>query len=264
MTNSHQALDPIRLDPHRETITKHCERHGDYEARTFAIGSGFPTMTSNCPACLDERAAAERVEAAAAAERVRLARCTRLWDASGIPKRFASKRLSGYEAKDPQQRHALEIATRFVARFADKPDTSLLLCGTPGTGKTHLACGIAAALLDAGHSVVIATEHGAMRWIKETYRKDSELSESDAIARLIEPELLIMDEVGVQTGSEHEKMLVFEIINERYQACKATILISNLTASEVEKYLGDRVTDRFRECGAIVAFNWKSYRCAHE
>jgi DNA replication protein DnaC len=69
-----------------------------------------------------------------------------------------------------------------------------------------------------------------------------------------------MDEVGVQVGSEHEKMLLFEIINERYQECRSTVLISNLTREEIAGYLGQRVMDRFAEGGAVVAFDWDSHR----
>jgi DNA replication protein DnaC len=101
---------------------------------------------------------------------------------------------------------------------------------------------------------------GAVRHIKDTYRKDSIRSESEAIDDLVAPGLLILDEVGVQVGSEHEKMLVFEIINERYQACRSTILISNLNREELTAYLGDRIMDRFNEAGAVVAFDWASYR----
>ena len=48
------------------------------------------------------------------------------------------------------------------------------------------------------------------------------------VAGFIRPDLLILDEVGVQFGSETEKMILFEIINGRYEQLKPTIVISNL------------------------------------
>ncbi len=96
--------------------------------------------------------------------------------------------------------------------------------------------------------------------VKSTYRKGSEIDETEAVDQFIAPDVLILDEIGVQIGSEHEKMLLFDIINQRYEQCKSTILISNLDQSELTAYLGDRVMDRFRETGAVVAFDWTSYR----
>lgn len=258
--NSQHSSSPQRIDPHAKITVKHCDKHGAYQARVFEMAFGLPSMTTACPQCADERAAEERTRQIAEHERARVARVARLFEASGIPKRFAVKRLADYDAREAPQRRVLDLAQRYVARFAEQPDASLVLCGKPGTGKTHLACGIASALIETGHAAVFTSVLSAIRGIKETYRRDAEFAEADAIDRLVAPALLIMDEVGVQVGSEHEKMLLFEVINERYQACRATILISNLNIDELTAYLGDRMLDRFRECGAVVAFDWASYR----
>jgi DNA replication protein DnaC len=96
--------------------------------------------------------------------------------------------------------------------------------------------------------------------VKDTYRRDSERSESQVMADFMRPRLLVLDEVGVSLGSEHEKMLMFEIINERYQNQLSTLLLSNLTRAEITEYLGHRIMDRFAEGGAVVAFDWQSHR----
>jgi DNA replication protein DnaC len=36
--------------------------------------------------------------------------------------------------------------------------------------------------------------------------------------------------------------------------------VSNLNATELEHYLGERIVDRFREMGAVLAFDWESHR----
>ena len=54
---------------------------------------------------------------------------------------------------------------------------------------------------------------------------------------------------------------MFEIINERYESRQPTILISNLSLTEVKQYLGDRIFDRMREDGGkYISFDWDSYR----
>src|SRR5690606_23131134 len=100
-----------------------------------------------------------------------------------------------------------------------------------------------------------------IRAVKDTYRRDSTQTEAEAIASFVTPDLLILDEVGVQFGSDTEKLILFEIINGRYESMKPTIVISNLAIGELEAYLGERAFDRLREGGGkAVVFDWPSYR----
>jgi DNA replication protein DnaC len=97
--------------------------------------------------------------------------------------------------------------------------------------------------------------------IKETWERGAAKKEAHALRDLVEPDLLILDEVGVQFGSDTEKLILFDIINGRYEASRPTIVISNLAVPELEGYLGVRAFDRLREGGGrLVACNWASYR----
>lgn len=53
---------------------------------------------------------------------------------------------------------------------------------------------------------------------------------------------------------------MFEILNGRYQELRPTILISNLNTDALESLLGQRIMDRYRECGSVLAFDWQSHR----
>lgn len=137
----------------------------------------------------------------------------------------------------------------------------MIFCGTPGTGKTHLACSIANYLVAEDYSPLFISVIKAIRRIKETYRRDSVFKEQDIFDRFTSFDLLILDEIGVQFGTRAEEMIVTEIINERYEANKPTILISNLPVDGLAKYLKPRVMERMEENGGIiVAFDWKSHR----
>ena len=99
------------------------------------------------------------------------------------------------------------------------------------------------------------------RDIKNSWNRDSQISEERAIKTYTDKDLLIIDEIGIQFGSEAEKIILFEIINTRYEQMKPTILISNLSEQELGAYIGERVLDRMMEGqGAIIAFDWESYR----
>ncbi|MEL7451699.1 MAG: ATP-binding protein, partial [Pseudomonadota bacterium] len=175
-------------------------------------------------------------------------------------------------ATTPEQKRVLKTCLAFAEKFeaVEREGASLVLCGSVGTGKTHLAAAIAKrVLIDAGpHAapkdvVQFVTTINAVRRIHDTFRRDSEVTESQAIASLVKPRLLILDEVGVQRGTENEKLLLFDILDGRYAAMKPTVIISNLEYSELVEYLGPRVLDRLEEGnGARLGFTWESYRQA--
>ena len=134
-----------------------------------------------------------------------------------------------------------------------------MFCGGVGAGKTHLAVGIAHRLMEQGRIAVFTSVINAIRRVKDTYRRDSG-GQAQVVAGFIRPDLLILDEVGVQFGSETEKMILFEIINGRYEQLKPTIVISN-HKDALTDYLGERVVDRLREGGGrMLIFDWPSYR----
>ena len=55
--------------------------------------------------------------------------------------------------------------------------------------------------------------------------------------------------------------MLFDVLNDRYGEMRPTILLGNLTTTELETYLGERILDRLRELGSVtVPFAWPSHR----
>lgn len=248
------------LGVHTEIVTRsdHCDTHGDFVSRNV-----FKNIWSGCPHCASERQAVQQreTEEKAAAERYR-AWQKKLGDA-GIPERFHGRTLSSYTANNDGQRRALAFAEEYASQFFEvsKTGRSAIFCGKPGTGKTHLAVGIGLNVMSHNKLVLFTTVQRMVRRVKDTWRKDAAESESDVIDLLVHPDLLILDEIGVQFGTEFEKNLMFDVLNERYEKCRPTLLLSNLTVAEVRVFLGERVYDRLREDGgACVPFDWASHR----
>lgn len=235
-----------------------CEVHGDYESRNVIGG-----IWSKCPKCAAEFAAErERIEQEKAEQQRREA-WERKLNFACIPERFKDRTLATFKAESDGQRAALRFALAYVEQFDKVMATgrSAIFCGKPGTGKTHLSIGIAQEVIKLGKDALFITVQRMMRRIKGAWAKDSNETESDVISLLTLPDLLIVDEVGVQFGTEFEKNIMFDVLNERYENRRPTILLSNLTPEEVKVYLGERVFDRLREDGGVVVpFNWGSMR----
>lgn len=246
---------PVRTDA--------CSEHGEFESRKL-----FGTKWTMCPACADRRIAERDAQEAVEAEAARKAEAAARWEArigmAGIPDRFRNRTLASYVAETEMQRKALAFAQQYANQFDQVMQTGRcgVFVGKPGTGKTHLATGIALAAMERWNaSALFSTTMKALRRVKDTWSRDSEESESEAIAALVFPDLLILDEVGIQHGSDTEKLLLFDILNTRYEQRKPCLLLSNLTTSEVQGYLGERIFDRLREDGGkVVVFDWASHR----
>lgn len=240
-----------------------CETHGAYTTQLFRTPSGAEFWTK-CPGCEEAERERERLERAAAMERERKERMIRsALNQAAIPPRFMTRSLDNFEADTPEKTNALRVSREYAESFREVLEVgrSLVFCGTPGTGKTHLAIGIAKRIIEDGYTAAFITVMNAIRRIRDTYRRDSTETETQVIRSFTVPDLLILDEVGMQRGTDDEKVLLFDIINARYEAMRPLIVISNLDLAGIRDYLGERAFDRLREGGGrAVQFTWDSYR----
>jgi DNA replication protein DnaC len=180
---------------------------------------------------------------------------------SGIPPRFIHKTLDTFKAETEAQKRALHFAKCYTDDIENtiKTGRSAVFVGGVGTGKTHLATGIALAAIGHLYTVRFTTVQRMIRDIKDSW-KDTR-TESEVMEYYTRPRLLILDEVGVQFGTDFERNVLFDIINERYEYNRPQILVTNLQKNELTEFLGDRVIDRLREGGGkVIAFDWESKR----
>lgn len=253
-----------------EVVNK-CDKHGSYTSSgiRYQLGRMQREVWTPCPDCEEARLSAERkaeAEKAATAARQRL---EAMLHEAAIPARFAGRTLASFNAETQEQQRALRVATDFATNFDDRlrRGESLILLGAPGTGKSHLAAAILQAIMPE-QCGLYTTCAGLIRAVRNTWRKDSERSEGQVLAILAEVPLLVIDEVGVQYGTDSEQNILFEVLDRRYRDMMPTILLANLKLKRekpedpagLREVLGDRVYDRLTETARIVTFEGESYR----
>lgn len=244
-----------------ESINKECAKHGVYAARVFKVFDR--EITGACPECSKETEEREAAMKRHLEEEAVVRRTQVFLQRAGIPARFKDCTLANYIVENAGQKKAHGAAVWYVQTIKERiaEGTGMIFTGQAGTGKTHLSTAIANAIIPMGFSAVFITASDAMRSIKRTYDASSSLTESDAIDALVGPALLILDEIGMQNRTDHEKQLMFEIINKRYERVKPTILLSNLSGPDLKDFLGDRIMDRMRQGGGrMIGFDWDSFR----
>lgn len=217
-----------------------CPKHGFYPT----LYSGLE-IRCKCPKCLEEELMFQKLRGAA------------------IPRRFLNRTIDNFEVSTENQRLAKEAVKSYINDFdrVREEGRSLILCGQPGTGKTHLAIAVAINAINNGGSAIYTTVSELIDRVRETWRRDSQESQSQIVGLYAGVDLLIVDEVGVQAGTENEQHILFDVINKRYGEMRPTIILSNLKPNDIAKYLGQRIWDRLRENGGqAILFTGSSYR----
>lgn len=246
-----------------EPSDRECETHGKYTATGYRLLAVKPPrdVYSECPGCkeVEEKAAHDAVQAAHQAELK--ARIESMLAQTAIPPRFIGKTFDNYRAEGEGQERALKVCREYASNFPKQLRTggSLILSGLPGTGKSHLAGAVLQAILP-NHVGVYVTLMDLIRMLRDTWRRDSELTETQMLARLQAIPLLVIDEIGVQYGTDGERAILFDVLDRRYRELKPSILMTNLGKDEFRTAIGDRVFDRLTEVARWVSFDWPSYR----
>lgn len=228
-----------------------CEAHGQYPLNVLGGDGVVRWMAGGCPVC------------------ARQAAVRKLMQRAEISPRFEHCTFDGFEAVMPAQVRALEVCRAYADSFADAVASGrcLILRGNPGTGKNHLAVAITKQVLAQGYTALHATAYEIVCRIRETWgrRQPGDQTEQDVTRALGEVDLLVIDEVGRQYGTEGEQIHLFHVIDHRYRLLKPTIVISNKAPEEIRAYLGDAAYDRLREGGGLlVSFDWQSHRGRRE
>lgn len=241
-----------------------CESHGRYVARVVFVGER-KVSDGYCPVCYrlqEEEAARGRaaVYAQIEAERER----QRLEEALGracIPADFRDKTFDTFIADTPELQAALSLAKRFVSGWkkAREGGYGLLFYGNPGTGKSHLAISIIKALLPQAAGLYTRVPD-MIGYIRAQWHPDSETSSYAAIRRYVDLDLLVLDELGVQSGSINEQTLLFEVIDARLSENRPTIFLSNLAPVDLVPIIGERLVDRIKGKCVAQRFSGESRR----
>lgn len=234
-----------------------CKTHGEFIGKFYSI-SGDKKYGGACGECLKVADRKEQ-EAKDKEEKGRAeARKIRVREKAGISKRNIFKTFDDYICKNEGQSKAKNDCVKFAESFPS--DKSLIMVGGVGTGKTLLASAILDSLADNYRCEIIKVID-VVRELKATWSKGAVDTEENLIKYYSNLDLLILDEVGSQFGSDTEKLFIFDIIDGRYQEMKQTILISNLDINGIKDAIGERCVDRLREGGgSMIAFNWESSR----
>ena len=146
--------------------------------------------------------------------------------------------LNSFEAA----KRSLDSCRGFVQKFP-KGNENLYIYGNVGLGKTLLTHCIAKELLSRGYSVLYYTASEFFDALSShTFGRDDD--DPEKYSQIYGCDLLIVDDLGTELTNRFVISGLFECINGRALAKRATVFSTNLSLEDTESRYGDRVFSR--------------------
>lgn len=187
----------------------------------------------------------------------------------GVKADYETATLGTYEAKTESQKEALKACRRLKEGEIKK----LILLGSNGVGKTHLASALVKLM---NGKIITAYEMFAL------YRScfSGQNSEIDLLHKFSEYPLLVIDEFGRTKGSEAEENFLSAILDARHSDGLPTMILSNLIRKRdclhyqnnkeacktrncrgcLEMWLTSDLISRLREDTEVIVIEGEDYR----
>jgi DNA replication protein DnaC len=156
------------------------------------------------------------------------------------------------------------VPERLVRELAEltfvQTATNLVFLGPPGVGKTHLASALARKAVAAGHSALFIT----LAQLVEGLQGEPDRSWRQRLRRYLQPQVLVIDEVGYRRLTPDQAAALFELVTARYEK-GAILLTSNTSFAQWGGLLGDEILasallDRLLHHAEVITINGPSYR----
>jgi DNA replication protein DnaC len=173
-------------------------------------------------------------------------------DNSGISDIFQKMTFLNYTPKDKVQNTAKKIAMEYVKNFEKIRNTrqnSIMFCGVPGSGKTHLSIAICNELMNRFVGIRYMPYKEVINYLKqiktdeENYQK--EISSYKTAPLLMLDDLFKLSERRGQ-ANEADTDIIYEIINSRYMKSMPMIISTEYDADKmlsVDMATGSRIIE---------------------
>lgn len=236
---------PTEPDPEPVAVCAICDGRG-YLRRDVPIGHpDFGTVVA-CQ-CREPQLRAARIE--------------RAFGRAEIPDRLRYRTFDSYRLLPGADLEACAAVESWAAR-TDR--ASLYLHGGYGVGKTSLAYAAFRHRLETTQcDGLFKTSPALLEAVRKTFdRETGTATSSDVTDAAAGATLLLLDDLGAEKTSDWVEERLYLVMNERYNAGRATIITSNYTIAQLAPRIGQRIPWRIVEMADahVVHVKGKNHR----
>lgn len=235
---------PARMDALNRRLASLLKAHGYPENHLDPV--------YRCPVCQDTGYVGEPIREQC--ECLRTAFYTRLYRQVGLGETaeqsferfdlnvFSSQKLPG---KNYSQQDMMGVYRNKCQDWAGKYPAvaakDILMMGQSGLGKTYLMHAMAKVLLQRGFSVMLISAYRFLEMARKAYFGAGSTEMDD----LLDVDVLMIDDMGSEPLMENITIVQwFNLINERQQRGKATVISTNLMEDELRRRYTERIASR--------------------
>lgn len=158
---------------------------------------------------------------------------------AGVKKRFLDAKIDR-----PQ-------LANYLNSFNEDPSIGLYITGPSRAGKSHSASALAKAFVASGYSTLLTTSIALLDDVKASFDGDAR----SGVSRFASRDVLIIDDLGKENANSWVMTTLFQIINERYESMRPTIVTTQYSPDELcrrmsrsgEKESAIAITERLKE-----------------
>ena len=233
-------MDAVLLDRLKVALGKHAPEPVKYDCPkcedrgyTFEIKDGYEVAVP-C-SCLEKRQSIEKMER------------------SGLSEVFRQKTINSFIDDKEWQIKAKNEVIRYINDFLKKEtNASLILCGNPGSGKTHLGVAAMLELIDNNVGCVYKEYISMLTNLKQVNEEEEFIKE---LEKYINPRVLLLDDFLKGQPTEADRKYIYKIINTRYLKGKPMIISTEKSIKEIlmfDEAIGSRLIEMAQ--GNIITF----------
>ena len=168
---------------------------------------------------------------------------------------FDDPKISG------KRKLSLENAYQTCRRYAEQPEGWLILMGTHGAGKTHLAAAIANDCIAQGKVVLFIVVPDLLDHLRAAYAPRSQVAYDERFNQVRNVPLLILDNLGSQASTPWAEEKLFQLINHRYNAGLPTVITTAQSLDELDARIRSRLVDPIlSQVLMIEGPDWDAYQ----
>ncbi|EKO0730356.1 ATP-binding protein [Staphylococcus pseudintermedius] len=181
-----------------------------------------------------------------------------IFNQSNVNPSLSTATVNNYKPQNENQVQAKQTAIEYVKTFSTDKPKSLILQGSYGTGKSHLAYAIAKAVKKQGYTAAFMHIPMLMDRIKATYNKNATETTDELVSLLSSIDLLVLDDMGVE-NTEHTLNKLFSIVDNRVG--KNNIFTTNFSNKELNQNTNwQRINSRMKHNARTVKVIGDDYR----